>query len=706
MSKERNTSLIALVGNPNSGKTSVFNRLTGLRQKVANFPGVTVERKYGKLSLGQYNAEIVDLPGTYSLYPTSEDERIVVEQLMGTPDHAPPDVVVYVADTTQFEKHLLLFTQILDLGIPAILVCNMHDEAEKRTIKLDLNYLERKLGVPVVSVSARTGMGFELLKKRLVELSARNPTKREAIYAPPKSKAELIRTIGQLSDQTEEYRIWLTAHHYKWIPWIKDDTKRDIQHELEKHQFISLKEEVFEITERFHFIEPLARTAVSREHSDKSAWTGYLDRIFTHRITGPLIFFGILFLIFQAIFSWASYPMDLIDGTFAGMGEWVHQKFPGSRLADLIADGILAGLGGIFVFIPQIAILFLLITALEETGYMARAVYLFDGIMQRFGLNGRSVVALVSGGACAIPAVMSARTISNPKERLITILVTPFISCSARIPIYTILVAFLVPSVTVLGLFNLQGIVFAALYFAGLATALIAAWILNRVMGRQGASFLMLELPEYRVPVVRNVILTSYEKVRSFVLEAGKIILGISLVLWVLASYGPGDAMRNAESEARQEALSQNLSAEETKNLVASRQLENSFAGYMGRGLEPAIRPLGYDWKIGIALITSFAAREVFVSTIATIYAIGSDSDDGTIRERLARETDSLTGLPRYSFATTLSLLIFYLFAMQCMSTLAIVKRETGSWKWPMLQFFGMTILAYVASLIAYQTFS
>lgn len=706
MSRDRRIPLVALVGNPNSGKTSVFNRLTGLRQKVANFPGVTVERKYGTLTSGKNTMEIVDLPGTYSLYPTSEDERIVIEQLLGSPEHSAPDAVIYVADTTQFEKHLLLFTQILDLGIPALLVCNMQDEAEKRTISVDLPALEKSFGVPVVSVSARTGTGFPLLVKRIDELLAQQSGSRHDIFTIDKRLQTITEQVRQITDAKTDYEALLICHHLSWLKKIGQPEKTKIDSLLKETDFISLKEEVYEITDRFRFIEPLVRQVIRMKGDDDNRWSTRLDRIFTHKIAGPAIFIMVLLLIFQAIFSWAGYPMDLIDEGFATLGAWVHQQWPDHWFADLIADGLLAGLGGILVFVPQIAILFFLISTLEETGYMARAVYLFDGLMQRFGLNGRSVVALVSGGACAIPAIMSARTIPNAKERLITILVTPFISCSARIPIYTILVAFLVPATTVLGIFNLQGLVFAGLYIAGTVTALIAAWILSTIMGKQGSSFLMMELPEYRMPVWRNVLLTSYEKVRAFVVEAGKIILGISLVLWVLASYGPADAMAKAEIQARQEALELEMDEPETENLVASRQLEHSFAGYIGHGIEPVIRPLGYDWKIGIALITSFAAREVFVSTISTIYAIGSDPDDRTIKARLARETDSLTGRPRFDFATTLSLLMFYLFAMQCMSTLAIVKRETGSWKWPIAQFAGMTLLAYLAALASYQLFS
>lgn len=699
--------IIALIGNPNSGKTSVFNRLTGLRQKVANFPGVTVDKKYGPVVFDDSEAVLLDLPGTYSLYPTAEDERIVLEHLLGTPEHPVPDAVVYVADTTQFEKHLLLFTQIKDLGIPIMLVCNMQDEADKRTITLDLPQLERKLGVPVVSVSARTGLGFDRLKTEAARLLTHSGDGVNEPIFKMTGREEWMEAVRAIVPGRGGYQSWLLAHHFSWFPGLSETQRGDMAEALGKAGFVSLKEEVFEITERFHYIEPLARDTVTRKTAGAHPLTEKLDRWFTGKYTGPLIFAGILLLVFQAIFSWASYPMDLIDATFSGMANAVKSQWPEHWMSALLADGIIAGLGGIFIFVPQIAILFFLIAILEETGYMARAVYLFDGLMQRFGLNGRSVVALVSGGACAIPAIMSTRTISNAKERLITILVTPFISCSARIPIYAIFVAFLVPPTTVLGFFNLQGLVFGALYVAGVLAALISAYILHRLMKKSSAaSFLMMELPDYRIPVWRNVLTTSYEKVKTFVVEAGKIILGISIVLWLLASYGPQQSMQMAESEALAEAQSRGLNEEETEHLLASKQLESSYAGILGKTIEPVIRPLGYDWKIGIALITSFAAREVFISTVSTIYAIGSESEDATIKSRLRAEINPDTGKPRYDFATTLSLLAFYIFAMQCMSTLAIVRRETGTWKWPLIQFTAMTAIAYLAALFCYQIFS
>ena len=411
-----------------------------------------------------------------------------------------------------------------------------------------------------------------------------------------------------------------------------------------------------------------------------------------------------MLLVFQAIFAWASYPMDLIDSLFGQLVEGVQQVLPAGWVTDLITDGILAGLGGVVIFVPQIAILFFLITILEEVGYMARAAFMFDRVMQFFGLNGRSMVALISSSACAIPAVMSTRNIANWKERLITIMVSPLISCSARIPVYTVLIGFVVPVGTVWGVFNQQGLAFMGLYLLGIFAAFASAWVFKKVLKTNESSYLMLELPSYRPPVMRNVWLNVWEKVKTFLLEAGKVIIVISIALWGLATYGPKAAIEQAEQSAIEQATEQNLPENEAADLLAAKQLEASFAGHLGKFIEPAIAPLGFDWKMGIALITSFAAREVFVGTMATIYSIGSEDDESSVRDRMAAERNPVTGDLVYSLPTSLSLLIFYVFAMMCMSTLAVVKRETKSWKWPIIQFVFMTAMAYLSSWIVYQS--
>lgn len=710
MKEQKRAFQVALVGNPNSGKTSLFNQLTGLQQKVGNFPGVTVEKKVGKIKLnGALSLDLVDFPGTYSFYPTAADEKLVVQSIVDRdyPDY--PQGFVYVADTTKLDKHLLLLTQIRDLGIPVILVLNMSDLADQNKIQIDTHKLSDKLAVPVVRVSSRTGKGISELKQLLQRMYEGNlPMSKtnSSFYQIAPEESKLATALEADFPRHNNYQRILIAHHHEWLPFLSEAQKARVAEKVEQTKFNSLQLQVRETMQRYDNFTPIVRSALT-ESGSSSRLSERLDNILTNKILGPLIFFILMLFVFQAIFLWAGYPMDMIEAIFGYATSWVQNVLPAGWFSDLVADGLLAGLGGILVFIPQIAILFFLISLLEEVGYMARAAFMFDRLMQAFGLNGRSVVALISGGACAIPAVMSTRTIANWKERLITILVTPFISCSARIPVYTALIAFAVPQKTYLGgLLNAQGLAFMGLYLLGIAAALLAALVFKWILKSSDSSFLMLELPEYRMPVMRNVGLTVWEKVKSFTLEAGKIILIISLVLWILSSYGPGQKMEAARAEATQMAAQQNLDETATEDLIAARQIEVSYAGHIGKFLEPAIEPLGFDWKIGIALVTSFAAREVFVGTMATIYSIGSQEDEFSIQQRMAKEINPKTGEKVYNPATSWSLLLFYVFAMQCMSTLAVVKRETNSWKWPTIQFFFMTGLAYVASLLAYQLLS
>ena len=703
----KKTVTVALIGNPNCGKSTVFNQLTGLRQKVGNFPGVTVDKKVGTLSLSDGTAiQLVDFPGTYSLYPTSQDERVVLNILANPQDALYPDVVLYVADSTHLEKHLLLFTQIKDLGFPSLLALNMADEARKENIVYDTAALKKSLDVPVVSISARDGENFPQLKQALLSL-LQQPTATSRLFYQFSEKEKSVATaIQKYLNLKNPYQALLVAQNAGRLPFLNQQQRDKIQNAVQENEFNRLNKQVREVMQRYDTFTPILKKSVQRTTGSKRSLTEKIDDIVTHRFYGPLIFFGLMVLVFQAIYAWSSFPMDLIDAGFGNLNEWVKSVLPAAWYTDLLTDGIIAGLGGILIFIPQIAILFLLIALLEEVGYMARAVFMFDNVMQKFGLNGRSIVALVSGAACAIPAVMSTRTISNWKERLISIMVTPFISCSARIPVYTVLIGFVVPASITWGIFNAQGLAFMGLYLLGIIAALVSAYILKRLLKSEERSFLMLELPAYRMPVFRNVLLTVWEKVKTFTIEAGRIILIVSIILWVLASYGPSNKMALAENQAIELAQESNLDESTTADLIAAKKIEASFAGHLGKFIEPAIRPLGFDWKIGIALITSFAAREVFVGTMATIYSIGSAEDEGSIRDRMAREKNSLTGKPTYDFATSLSLLIFYVFAMMCMSTLAIVKRETNSWKWPIIQFVFMTALAYFGSLLVYQLFS
>ena len=652
MSKSREW--VALIGNPNSGKSSLFNILTGLRQSVGNFPGVTVDKKVGFFKDSSDNQiDLVDLPGLYSLFPNSKDEKLVADILSNESHEYHPSRIVYVIDVLQLERQLLLATQLIDMGFPLILAVNMMDLAKERNLELDFDFLSEKLGVPVIAVSARNNENIDVLKEKIAGV-------------------------------------------------LNTTRKKPIHQFLEKKENDSLDFQVQDTMARYDIYTPWINKIISDNHSNQGGRTDSLDQIITHKFFGPIIFFAIMFLLFQSLFSWASYPMEIIDELFTKMGAGVKYLLGTGWISGLIADGILAGIGGVVIFIPQIFLLFLLIGVLEEIGYMSRVVYMFDGLLQRFGLNGRSIVALVSGGACAIPAIMSTRTISNWKERLITIMVTPLISCSARIPVYIVLVGFVVPDQTVAGVFNLQGLVFMGLYLGGIIAALVSAWVFKVILKTNERSFLMIELPRYKPPIWRNVFMQLKEKVWAFIWEAGKIVFFISIILWFLASYGPNDKMVMAQESAEQYALLNNLSTEVSQDLIASKRIEASYAGHLGKFIEPVIKPLGYDWKIGIALITSFAAREVFVGTMATIYSIGSSNDESTLREKMAAEINPNTGEKRFTPAVALSLLIFYLFAMQCMSTLAVTKRETNSWKWPIIQFVFMTALAYIGAFIAY----
>ena len=696
------TARVALVGNPNSGKSTLFNRLTGLRQRTGNFPGVTVERRSGTLALGERTVALVDLPGTYSLHPDSPDERVVLDALLGLrAGEPPPDAVVYVADAGKLDKHLLLLTQVADLGVPVLLALNFADELAPDGRRLDPDALASGLGVTGVTVSGRTGEGLDDLLAALERLLADGTPPPISFYEPSDLEAEAATRVPGAPDGATAYARLLLAQHGAQAGVLAPPTAGM------PAGFEPTRLRVRETMQRFERFLPVLRAA---ERSAGRAVAGAtlsdrIDAVVTHPVVGPVLFFAVLLLVFQAIFTWASYPAELIEALFATVGQAVRGALPEGRLADFLVDGILAGLGGVVVFVPQIAILFLLLTLLEEAGYMARAVFLFDRLMQRFGLNGRSLVALTSSGACAIPAVMSARTIVNPRERLITILVAPLISCSARIPVYAILIGFAVPPVLVGGAFSAQALAFMAVYLASIAAALLAALAFKVVLPRRERSYLMIELPAYRVPVWRNVATAVWVKTNAFLFGAGRIIVAISMVLWVLASFGPGDRIAQAEDRARREAAAKTLPANQAADLVANARLEASYAGVVGQALEPVIRPLGYDWRIGIALVTSFAAREVFVGTIATLYAIGSAEDEGLITERMA-EARRPDGTPVYTAATAVSLIVFYLFAMQCMSTLAVVRRETGSWRWPLIQVAYMTGLAYVGAWVAYNLLS
>jgi ferrous iron transport protein B len=698
---------VALVGNPNSGKSSLFNQLTGLKQKIGNFPGVTVEKRSGVCSLSDgSSAEIIDLPGIYSIYPRSLDEQIVAEILLDHNSPASPDKVVVIADATNLKRGLLLLTQIIDLGLPTILALNMMDLVARAGISYDIKALSKKLGIPVVPINARIGIGLEELKKVAAGPvpSPVNPVFK--IWQEAKAPVQELRETLGLDSDYEAYQFLEQPRSLKFLATKDQQVVDEVR---SRHHFLPGKFQGAETIQRYGFIQDLLNE-VTLKQTDFT-WKNYsrkIDNVLTHKIWGYALFFALLFLIFQAIFAWATVPMDMIDHLFADLSRYLHSVLPDGPLTSLLADGIVPGIGGIIIFVPQIAILFAFISVLEESGYMARVVFLMDKLMRRFGLNGKSVVPLMSGVACAIPAIMATRTIDNWKERTITIFVTPLMSCSARLPVFTILIALIVPEHKALGFFNLQGIALMGLYMLGFLAALGSAWVMNQIIRVRERSFLIMELPTYRVPRWSNVGYTIVEKTKAFVVEAGKVIMAISIILWVLASYGPGDKIENARANVLAQSENLRLTEQGLEDRIAAYKLENSYAGVIGKGLEPIIRPLGYDWKIGIALITSFAAREVFVGTMATIYSIGSagGDDDATIKSRMKEEINPETGGPRFTPAVGFSLLVFYLFAMQCMSTIAVVYRETGGWKWPLLQLLYMTSLAYVSAWIVYQVLS
>jgi len=693
MSKSFN---IALLGNPNTGKTSLFNQLTGLNQKVGNYPGITVEKKEGIFRLNRTTkAYLTDLPGTYSLNATSMDESVVIELLLNKSSKDFPDVIVVVADVENLKRNLFLYTQVKDLGIPTLLVINMSDQMKRKGISIDIPLLEAKLKTRIALVSTRENKGLDLLKELLInyrKLSIRPTFKIDDI------DQNYFDDLKKAFPNQQLYKLWLVITqdvNFAKIERNKITDSSDFRTLSETHlKKIQQKETV----KRYQLINNILKETLFIDRESASDLRFVLDRILIHKIWGYVIFFVVLMTIFQSIFDWSSIPQDFIDNTFASLSELVKSKLPDGVFTSLLSEGIIPGLGGIVIFIPQIAFLFLFISILEETGYMSRVVFLMDRGLRRFGLNGKSVIPLISGTACAIPAVMATRNIENWKERLITILVTPFTTCSARLPVYAILIALVIPQGSFLGL-SYQGLVLMFLYLIGFGMALISAWILSKTLKIKSKSYFVVEMPNYKLPLLKNIGITVWEKTKTFITEAGKIILAISIILWVLGSNGPGENFSKAEQIIK--TNNAELDQETLTNKINSFKLEHSYIGILGKSIEPIISPLGYDWKIGIALISSFAAREVFVGTLATIYSVESNAEE-TIKNQMASEVKS-DGKPLFNLASGISLMLFYAFAMQCMSTLAIVKKETNSWKWPLIQLFSMSLLAYTIALLTYQ---
>ncbi len=694
---------IALVGNPNTGKTSLFNKLTGLHKKIGNYPGITVNRISGNFSLDDgTDIELIDLPGTYSLHPSSKDEEVVLRELLLNEEKI--DGIIVVADVTNLKRNMILLTELQDLELPLMLAINMCDEMERKGIEIDVEKLQEELQIPVTLVSAKKskGDGKRSGKGRIHQMKEMIP---KMFESKPKTFFDRYGLTDGNIDQIKSeyskenlYKIWLVFSEqehffdknislYLAVESLKFD-KTQIKRLLQK-----------EVIKRYKSINAILKNTYHINKDKATGLTDRLDRILLHKFWGLLIFSLIMFVVFQAIFTWASYPMDLIDAFFSNTSVYLKTHLPDNQITGLLTDGILSGIAGVLMFVPQIGILFFFIALLEEMGYMSRIVFLMDEIMRPFGLSGKSVVPLLSGTACAVPAIMSARTIEDSRERLVTMLITPFITCSARLPVYTIIIALIIPQKDVLGFMNLQGLVLLALYFLGFFAAVFSAYLLSKFIKSRYKRYFILEMPEYKLPIVKNVTITILDNLKAFVFGAGKIIVAFSIILWFLATHGT-EQFRQAEKHYRLEQKRGDVQ----KIDLSAYKLEHSYLGTMGKAIEPVIKPLGYDWKIGIALLTSFAAREVFVSTLSTIYSVQDGSDNRLIRERLAAERSVFTGEKTFTFAVGISLLLFYVFAMQCFSTLATLKNETKSWKWPVLVFFYMTGIAYITAFIAYQT--
>lgn len=694
---------VALVGNPNSGKTTLFNALTGLNQKVANFPGITVDKKVGACQISQLasknkiDTEFIDLPGTYSLYPKSMDESISFQVLCDPKNEHHPDVNIIIVDASNLKRSLCLATQVIDLKTPCILALNMMDLIEKDGVEIYLKLLEEKLGVAVVPINARKKIGIGNLKQAILNVQERE--NKNSFVDIKNLCPNLIEDIQKLLNKAGDYNAFQIACNYNTITDFSKQDKAKLDNIISEHKFIAKRLQATETVRRYKAIDQLLEECVEYpENSKNNSLTQKLDNILTHPIYGFAIFLGVLFLIFQAVFSWSEYPMEIIDNFIYQLSQFVANSLPQGALNSLIVDGIIAGLGGIVIFVPQIAFLFAFIAVLEDTGYMSRVSFITDKLLRGFGLSGRSIIPLLSGAACAIPAVMSARTIPNWKERIITIMVVPLMSCAARLPVYTLLISMMIPVEQKWFIFNLQGLTMMGFYLIGFVSAILIAWLMKYIIKSKERSYFVMEMPTYKTPDWRTVFYTIIEKVKVFLIDAGKIIIAISVVLWALSSYGPSSKFEEIERKYQ--------NTENAEVVIASEKLESSYAGIIGKSIEPVIAPLGFDWRIGISLITSFAAREVFVGTMSTIYSVGDADNTKSIREKLMSHKNPETGEAFFTPAVALSLMLFYAFAMQCMSTLAIVFRETNGWKWPVIQFIYMSTLAYLASFVAYQLLS
>ena len=690
----KNIIKIALAGNPNSGKTTLFNALTGLKQKVGNYPGITVEKKSGKSKLSdEISAEVIDLPGTYSLFPKSMDEEVAQQVLCNYDDEDYPDVTVVIADATNLRRSIFLLTQIIDLNMEVVLALNMVDIATKKGIIVDVDALSREIGIQVVAINARKGNGIDALKDTIIKTLNSKP--KYPFLSVSKIFKGVIEKANIIRGAENDYASFMALCKQKLSG---EEKNREALNQLcAVNDIIPERAQAKETVKRYAKIDKVINAVVKKaDPTGMYMVNKRIDDLLIHPVLGYVVFLSVLFLIFQAVFSWSAYPMELIDGVFVDLQKFTSNTLPKGLLNDLIVDGILAGLGGILIFVPQIAFLFAFIAFLEDTGYMARVSFITDKLLRKVGLNGRSIIPLLSGAACAVPAIMSARTISSWKERIITIMVTPLMSCSARLPVYTLIIALIIPAEDYFG-FNLQGLVMMTFYLIGFLSAIFVALVLKFIIKTDEKSYYIMEMPSYKIPDWKTVAYTIVEKVKVFLFDAGKIIIAISIVLWFLSSFAPGNKFEQIEKKW--------AGIENAEMQIASEKLEHSYAGIIGKSIEPAIKPLGFDWKIGISLITSFAAREVFVGTMSTIYSVGDD-DIQSIQTRLSDLKNPETGKAFFTPAVGISLMLFYAFAMQCMGTVAIVYRETNHWKWPVIQFLFMGVMAYVSSLLAFQFLS
>lgn len=702
----KKTIKVALVGNPNSGKSSLFNALTGLNQKVGNFPGVTVDKKTGRVKLSAgLMAEITDLPGTYSMYPRSEDEQVTFNVLLDANNSSHPDLVLVVADATNLRRNLLFITQIIDLGLPTALIVNKVDLAREQEVEINLLALSKHLSIPVLATNARNAEGVQEVKQLISDLNGTRAAL--PFFMPSEEVAPILADLEPIIGEKHSYRSFIYLCNHDHLFGLSAQEHGKLDELIQRHGIDINKLQAKETVQRYQQISGLLGDIQKKKnHAVRKSRTEKIDRVLLHPVWGYVVFLAILFFIFQAIFSWASWPMEGIETLFNYIGGLGNAYLPEAWYTDLLVNGVLAGLGGVVVFVPQIVLLFLFLSLLEETGYMARVSFLMDKLMRKFGMNGKSIVPLIGGYACAVPSIMATRSINSWKERILTIMVLPLMSCSARLPVYTLLIGMTVPDQPVLGILNLQGLVMMAFYLLGFVAAIGSAMVMQWFIKERNSSFFLLEMPIYQLPRWKNVGLTLIDRAKAFVFGAGKIIILVSMVLWFMSSFAPGDAFEQLDAKYRGYQVAGELPPQWQSELDKER-LEYSYAGRMGKWMEPGIAPLGFDWKIGISLVTSFAAREVFVGTMATIYSLGGeDFEEASLRDKMMADINPRTGKPLYGIATTFSLLLFYAFAMQCMSTLAITYRETRSWKWPALQFFYMTGLAYLASLIAYQSLS